>query len=239
MKTEQIIILTPPIDGVQYGISETEKPKAGDFVTNPIEKGIYQVDEEPVIGDKKVICSTNPKDTRFPYLQIVCPTCGKREWGVCSNSWHKTVMPSKEQEIKVGDIVLWHMEKNHTLLTSNHKSRFVEVKAINEKGVWLGGGWIDFKDIEQLPTNPAKYTQEQVKKAITQATIDTARYGGCSMEEIIESLQPTAKAVRVEMVNEQETINYHKDLWVNNWKIKVETSSEYPQGLVKALEVIY
>lgn len=94
-----IITLTPPIDGVQYGVSdELIKVKNWYFYNSSID--LCKSSGDYYANAKKIICSTNPKDLRFPYLQIVCPTCGKIEWGVCSNSWHKNILPSKEQEVE-------------------------------------------------------------------------------------------------------------------------------------------
>ena len=62
--------------------------------------------------------------------------------------------PSEDDEIKVGEIVLWHFD-------DNTRSRFVEVKAVNYTdksktlGVWLGGGWIRFDELART-TDPRR-----------------------------------------------------------------------------------
>ena len=199
----QIITLTPPIDGVQYGYND-EQIKEGDWMWNQW-KGTFEgcfgiAGKTWHKSMKKVICSTNPKDTRFPYL----------------------VMPSKEQEVE----------------------RLAEQDRISigwgndVKNIFISGFTRGFN------TNPAKYTQEQMEKAIFQAKLGTQltvteRYSGEDgvdnlTKDILQSLQPTVKAVRVEM---EVTAIYELE---NRWEygIKVETSSEFKQGIVRAIEVI-
>lgn len=181
----QTITLTPPIDGVQYGISD-EPINLNDWYvddTNAIRQSIISQSDSDYwlrrTDYKKVILSTNPKDLRFPFL----------------------VMPSKEQEVE-------------------------------------------------------NITQEQAREMwqfCHKQTVDILRGGNdkrLSFEDYIQSLQPTVKAVRVEMeeIRSPEFGNCQhfkevgciKDICTcYTFKIKVETLSEYPQGLVKALEVIY
>lgn len=114
--------------------------------------------------------------------------------------------------------------------------------------------------------NNAKYTQEDMEKCWEQAKYiyenDISEVQ--SFKQYLQSLQPTAKAVVVEM-EEKDGIYSHKDCEVcggdggfknscsacgghgsnmttvseYSCKIKVETSSEYSQGIVRAIEVIY
>lgn len=249
----QTITLTPPIDEVQYGYLETEEIKQADegyyvyvmtdnvYFTKGIhllqpfntvkdhfglfhpdknfEKSSYvviKIDKEvqnPKQYDngncfcnvkyiKKVICSTNPKDTRFPFL----------------------VMP-KEQEVDLS-FAIWYSGMEKARVQSAYK-RFVKKT-----------GYI----------NPAKYTQEQMEKAIFQAKLGTQltvteRYSGEDgvdnlTKDILQSIQPTAKAVRVEM---EESYGDLLPAFGGHYiyKLKVEQSTEYSQGIVRAIEVIY
>ncbi len=187
---DTIINLTPPIDGVQYGI--VDKPNEGEWAY--CEHWQPEIQRFSYLGSlagecKKVILSTNPKDTRFPYL----------------------VMPSKEQELKA-------LMNKWVMNADNH--------------LWV-------LDFYKEASKGKEYTQEQMENAIDMARENESdnrpTYGDA---EIIQSLQPIAKAVRVEM----EESYVEADAWgspVIKYKIKVEQSPEYPQGVVKALEVIY
>ena len=203
----QTINLTPPINGVQYGIS-TELIKEGDFYylqSVTTKNMILKASESKISSNcKKIICSTNPKDLRFPYLQIVCPTCGKREWGVCSNSWHKNVMPSKEQEVET--YYKWVEVSKYGLPTKdgyypvkrednlNPLNWYIDIAKWNNKPkLWS-------RVIEWLaPVNANKgiYIQEDM---INVAKFATGTYRTeKQIKNYIQSLQPTVKAVRVEM----------------------------------------
>lgn len=268
----QTINLTPPINGVQYGIS-TELIKEGDFYylqSVTTKNMILKASESKISSNcKKIICSTNPKDLRFPYLQIVCPTCGKREWGVCSNSWHKNVMPSKEQEVET--YYKWVEVSKYGLPTKdgyypvkrednlNPLNWYIDIAKWNNKPK-LWSRVIEW--LAPININPAKYTQEQVigyqKWWLKQDVeyFDNTELGdvykdrkGNTVTDVDlfnkynQSIQPTPKAVRVEMNNDRERNRNEamglKDIIYLPDEIKVETSSEYSQGVIKALEVIY
>ena len=207
---DTIINLTPPIDGVQYGISD-ETIKAGEWcihrfahkkeVTNAIV--LCTVSNELSVQEwwNKIHFSTNPKDTRFPYL----------------------VIPSKEQEVERLALNQPCLVVGGTEWEENREVRLQAVKSF----------------IACFNVNPAKYTQEQMEKALKMKTAyieDFSIYFNKTDSEIIQSLQPTAKAVRVETTEEGlKDGSFHHTIT----KIKVETSSEHSQSLVKALEVIY
>lgn len=213
---DTIINLTPPIDGVQYGIS-TELIKEGDWHLEDVGKfgGGFDIIKCNHFGDykggnKKIHFSTNLKDTRFPYL----------------------VMSSKEQEV----------ERLAVKKVAEFKSGF---DGLLDKGTL---SLLEFFFIQGFNANPAKYTQEQMEKAIFQAKLGTQltvteRYSGEDgvdnlTNDILQSLQPTAKAVVVEM----EESYIEADAWgspVIKYKMKVETSSEHSQGIVRVIEVIY
>lgn len=223
----QTITLTPPIDGVQYGISD-EAINLNDWYvddTNAIRQSIISQSDSDYwlrrTDYKKVILSTNPKDLRFPYL----------------------VMPSKEQE---------------ALIFAN---------TINPKqDEYSHGRW--YGRIEGFNANPAKYTQEQMEKAIENAHAAGVMFSSMRTaqkdvevfkKDYFQSLQSIPKAVRVEMEENQcdgckggipYDNGYHKmgtGKYANMMvcqkdkynKIKVETSTEYPQGIVVAKKVIY
>lgn len=227
----QTINLTPTIDGVQYGISD-EKQSKDDFIihTTLLDKVIQCPDEYGSTKEhwSKIICSTNPKDTRFPYL----------------------VMPSKEQEDE--QILDSCEEEVNKLVKQVYKGKEGNPRDTNDRigvekkfrdacnaGVLIG-----------FNANPAKYTQEQMEKAIEFGFNKCKEYGDITKperEDFYQSLQPTAKAVRVEM---EENCLGSTPTWecncvcgfcenIDGYKIKLETSSEHSQGLVKALEVIY
>ena len=216
---DTIINLTPPIDGVQYGISD-EPIKEGDWMWNQW-KGTFEgcfgiAGKTWHKSMKKVICSTNPKDLRFPFL----------------------VMPSKEQKVDLS-FAIWYSGMEKAKVQSAYK-RFVKET-----------GYI----------NPAKYTQEQMEKAYNHAMWACGDTGhGQSFNEYIQSLQPTVKAVRVEMENNQcdgciagipvDENGSHRmgqgtypdfmGCQKNKYnKIKIEQSTKHPQGIVRAIEVIY
>lgn len=211
--TELIIQLTPPIDGVQYGIS-TEIIKENDYFLNSNDIVAYATKEavkfnamSPKSAWNKILFSTNPKDTRFPYLPL----------------------PSKEQEVE-------------KLAKEKARKIYGENEVGNKIVYFYAGACFANKH------NPAKYTQEQMEKAIKLAREEECN-GGVKYEtfEIIQSLQPTAKAVRVEM---EENCLGSTFTWkcncvggkcenMDGYKIKVETSSEFEQGIVRAIEVIY
>ena len=168
MKTEQIITLTPPINGVQYGYNSDEI-KEGDWCcliskTKGFPDKIFKQDAESirlhnfVENIHKVILSTNPKDTRFPYL----------------------VMPSKEQE---------YIKKLAQKVFDEHKGPASENEANYLNGRYNG-------IIEGFNANPAKYTQEQMRMAYFNYDGDAMSEEG--FQKVLQSLQPTAKAVRVE-----------------------------------------
>ena len=242
MKTEQIITLTPPINGVQYGYNSDEI-KEGDWCcliskTKGFPDKIFKQDAESirlhnfVENIHKVILSTNPKDTRFPYL----------------------VMPSKEQE---------YIKKLAQKVFDEHKGPASENEANYLNGRYNG-------IIEGFNANPAKYTQKQMIEfakfwhdaIITNLSSakDIITSDEDCFNKYIQSLQPTAKAVRVEREENNcdgckagipvDEYNYHRmgkgiypDFMICQKdkynKIKVEQSTEYSQGIVKALEVIY
>lgn len=240
--TEQTITLTPPIDGVQYGYNSDEI-KVGDYfywydpdgdnrfiwkcfgLTDNTHYHVKYLNNEYPFpeGDwnksyaKKVVLSTNPKDTRFPFL----------------------VMPSKEQEHSMENAIADRQANEEGLARYGKDRRLGFYDFIH--GYYLG-----------FNANKGVYTQEQMEKAV-----DLARekqfvnvLGECDkydIDEIIQSIQPTAKAVRVEM---EEVVNmdykpsfgggsdgHYNPMYIE--QIKVETSSEYSQGIVRAIEVIY
>ena len=215
----QTINLTPPIDGVQYGISNA-KIKVDNWCYDIKLKCLVQWKHPHSATThhfKKVICSTNPKDTRFPYLQI-----------------------SKEQEV----------EK-----LANDYCDSIRSNSMNVIRAFIKG----------FNANKGIYTQEQMEKAFeagrsgdNKSLNFTFKYQ--YFKDYIQSLQPTAKQVKVEMEDNScdgckagipvDEYNYHRmgkgiypDFMVCQKskynKSKVEPSSEFKQGVVKALEVIY
>ena len=201
-----IINLTPPIDVVQYGYN-SEPIKYGDWYISNIET-IEQAPFNFKEGLRKVICSTNPKDLRFPYLQL----------------------PSKEQEIIT-------LAKDYVMRKYSHKTDKEQLFCYKHIESFIAG----------FNANPAKYTQEQMEKAIDNAhsagvMFSSMRTAQKDVEifkkDYFQSLQPTAKAVRVEMDFFDEEKSMMNNCIVGE-RIKVEQSAEYSQGLVKALEVIY
>lgn len=266
--TEQVINLTPPIDGVQYGYSTTEPIKDGDYGidNNIIFKKDYRI--IPPLNSKKVIYSTNPKDIRFPYLVMPSIQIKEQEQifselieklGGFDNDRYKLQgdyfiieknnrLPSKEQEAESVFVI----QDQENLIQSVHSSR---KEAEKEREV-LRIGYapsVDFyvseHKIAGFNSNPAKYTQEQMEKAIlvafsvgTRTYIEPLPTFQEARTMVYQSLQPTAKAVRVEMEETGWTGDadcLRNAFGVEEFKIKVEQSTEYSQGIVKALEVIY
>ena len=210
MKTEQVINLTPPINGVQYGISD-EPIKKGDIFLCPV-GDLFEIKQTPMDLHnpeyKKLILSTNPTDIRFPYL----------------------VLPSKEQE-------------DELLLEIYRKSPYLDdilcIPVNNATKIQK-----DALALMKLAynANPAKYTQEQMIKAIAFGIGRMLKNEGMpdkyELNTFFQSLQPTAKAVRVEMESYEDFIKSNPEIGQLH-KIKVETSSEHSQGIVRAIEVIY
>lgn len=190
---KQTITLAPPIDGVQYGINQ-EKIKQGDYVL--VDGSIFPVlngEFDETLDYPKILFSTNPKDTRFPYL----------------------VMPSKEQE---------------ALIFAN---------TINPKqDEYSHGRW--YGRIEGFNANPAKYTKEDIMTWYKHVKTHTCQE---AFEHLDKSLQPTAKAVRVEMeaiyLRTEGEGHSSNSYGIYEDRIKVETSSEFKQGIVRAIEVIF
>lgn len=262
----QTINLTPPINGVQYGIS-TELIKEGDFYylqSVTTKNMILKASEFKISSNcKKIHFSSNPKDLRFPYL----------------------VMPSKEQEVET--YYKWVEVSKYGLPTKdgyypvkrednlNPLNWYIDIAKWNNKPK-LWSRVIEW--LAPININPAKYTQEQMEKCFiagrNSVFSSKSPTGVIEQQEYIQSLQPTVKAVRVEMeeielkyrlsaiskqFNEEDfTKELHKSLEENpnhdvktfrhqyadklgipKYKIKVEASSEHSQGVIKALEVIY
>lgn len=204
---DTIINLTPPIDGVQYGYNSDEI-KHGDWCwyANKVLQAYNDTVPYANSHSKKVILSTNPKDTRFPFLQLPSK---EQEVEKLANDWYKSVL-----------------QRTGLDLTPNRRSLNGFIAGFNaNKG----------------------YTQEQMEKAIDQTlSLWINRTQGKLVSEItnevLQFIQPTPKTVRVEM--ELEIIGQHfpessNTFTTSGYKIKVETSSEFEQGIVKALGVIY
>ena len=218
---DTIINLTPPIEGVQYGYNSDELKEGSKVWHNKlniiltvkkIEGILYSFEEDNQVALKD-------------YINMVV---------FCNNPkdirFPYLVMPSKEKEVK-------RLAKNSIGVPHYLPVESMSFSMMKSYKQFIAG----------FNANPAKYTQEQMEKcwcqAITNMTVDKNNNPNNlivrDFKDFIQSIQPTAKAVRVEMENKQETINYHKDLWVDNWQIKVEQSTEYPQGIVVVKEVIY
>lgn len=132
------------------------------------------------------------------------------------------VMPSKEQEVE-------RLALEYTNATRERRALYGTVYSAFKTG---------------FNANKGIYTQEQMEKAINMAFLYAARLGEQainSVDEIIQSLQPTAKAVRVEMEEILATADEYEEAGTVRigYEIKLEKSKEHPQGIVKALEVIY
>lgn len=208
------IQLTPPIDGVQYGYSETERPKTntiiggfgekgnGDVIWNSMYNKVFKLSGDITAYDFKILFSTNPKDLRFPFLQL----------------------PSK---IKTLDKLA---EKSWDEINGQFKD------GVNPYAYVLGF-------VTGHNTNPAKYTQEQMEKAINLARCGLFVNNGIKdlgTTEIIQSLQPTAKAVVVEMETVKDFVRGFGGAGsIDIEQIKVEQSTKYPQGVVRGIDVIY
>lgn len=201
---DTIINLTPPIDGVQYGYLETELDGTKPVVNISTDRfSSMAVLRNPVF-------STNPKDQRFPFLQL----------------------PSKEQEVERLNLKLGLL--HHYLQDTKD---YEGVRLIQEI-------------IAGFNANKGIYTQEQMELAFKAGAdlysrikhdMDTK---GFDFKDFLQSLQPTAKAVRVErevdLHSLKSSVTSKSTISISAFSnIKVETSSEYPQGIMVAKEVIY
>lgn len=288
---DTIINLTPPIDGVQYGISD-EPIKKGDVFLCPV-GNLFEIKQTPMDLHnpeyKKLILSTNPKDIRFPYLQPPSkedysnwkPVNGEQVWVKVFSNWSSGTYIGLDED-KIHYLIRepkeggGHIFKSKEILPLNanpnklpSKEQEVDKYALlaAKKKYLLSSAnepCITCKDALELMdkclTNKGIYTQEQMEKAIFQAKLGTQltvteRYSGEDgvdnlTKDILQSLQPTAKAVRVEMEekcarcystnkNECWSAKECSDGKYDLIQIKVEQSTEYSQGIVRAIEVIY
>lgn len=76
----------------------------------------------------------NIKFDAVPVCESCCSAVFMQQavWYSRNHSGMRVYDPAfSSDRIRVGEKVLWHMEKNEALLTANHKSRIVEVMAVN------------------------------------------------------------------------------------------------------------
>lgn len=202
--TGNLITLTPPIDRVQYGIN-IEAIKEGEWYINPSNEIKQSKFDFNPTTEKKINFSTNPKDTRFPYL----------------------VIPSKEQEV---DVPFHKDSPAYSYYMRGFNAN--PAKYTQEEMVGFMKFFLLHKQSE-LTDKIAKQAKDRELKDMSEEIFDL----------YLQSLQPTAKAVRVEMeaiyLRTEGEGHSSNSYGIYEDRIKVETSSEYPQGFVKALEVIY
>ena len=100
------------------------------------------------------------------------------------------------------------------------------------------------EEIYRVAASAKQFTEEDMRKAIELAReikdgkdvfelegilglteICTHNMNVLSADKIIQSLRPKPIAVELELVNQQKTINYHKDLWVDNYVPAVDENN--------------
>ena len=208
---DTIITLTPPINEVQYGYSD-EPIKEGDWACRNTEPFVLHIQEG----------WNNSLDLQ--YRKIVC----------CNNPkdlrFPYLVLPNKEQEVE---------KLAEKYFNDNDYPYDMRIYSLFEAG---------------FNANKGKYTQEQMitfakfwhNAIITNfsSAKDIIRSDEDCFNKYIQSLQPTAKAVRVEMEVDlhslKSSITSKSTISISAFSnIKVETSSEHSQGVIKTIEVIY
>ena len=247
----QTITLTPPIDGVQYGYLETELDNTKPVVNISTDRfSSMAVLRNPVF-------STNPKDTRFPFL--VMPSKEQEVYQQLEEIAIKYFTPTAEQQKEIEEGILFiDLGREDNLIQDAkeyHYRQGLKHGFNANKGIYTQEQlleftkWVDDNEIPYEGGNWIKYFDGRDNYLNTTELF----------EIYLQSLQPTAKAVVVEMEENNcdgckagipvDEYNYHRmgkgiypDFMICQKdkynKIKVEKSTEYSQGIVKAIEVI-